>query len=104
MSDVPATFDPRRFIEAAPWRFAKTMASIPHEYVVEGKVDDPAGFAALAAHIAEHGYRARWRHLPPNSYLELDGWRYWTMPGRGDDSILIINREQLPGQPLRRER
>jgi hypothetical protein len=28
----------------------------------------------------------------PNSYLELDGWRYSAMPGRGDDSITIINR------------
>jgi hypothetical protein len=72
----------RRFIETAPWRFAKTMASIPHEYVVEGKVPDPDGFRLFARYIAEHGYRARWRHLPANSYLELDGWRYWAMPGR----------------------
>jgi hypothetical protein len=69
----------RRFIERAPWRFAKTMASIPHEYVVESKVDDPEGFALFVAYIAKHGYPARWRHLPPNRYLELDGWRYWTM-------------------------
>jgi hypothetical protein len=99
---APADFDPRQFVAAAPWRFAKTMADIPHEYVVEDKVPDRDGFAAFVTHIAAHGYRARWRHLPPNRYLELDGWRYWVMPGRGDDSILIINRERLPGQPLRK--
>ncbi len=82
---------------------AQPLQVDPHEYVVEGKADDRHGFTAFARYIAEHGYRARWRHLPPNRYLELDGWRYWTMPGRGDDSITIINRERLPGQPLRRE-
>jgi hypothetical protein len=99
---APAGFDPRPFVVSGPWRFAKTMADIPHEYVVEGKVDDSAGFTAMVQYIADHGYRARWRHLPPNRYLELDGWRYWVMRGRGDSSILIINRERLPGQPLRR--
>jgi hypothetical protein len=71
-------FDPRAFIAQAPWRFAKSMPHLPHWYVRQG--DD----------------------LPANNYLELDGWRYWTMPGRGDTSTTIINRERLPGQPLRR--
>jgi hypothetical protein len=93
--------DPREVVALAPWRFAKSMPHIPHEYVVQGKV--PEGeFQAFLAYIAAHGYRARWRHLPANSYLELDGWRYWVMPGRGDDNVLIINRERLPGQPLAR--
>jgi hypothetical protein len=55
--------------------------AIPHEYVVQRKVDE-VDFQAMVAHIKEHGYRARWRHLPANSYLELDGWRDWVMPGR----------------------
>jgi len=57
-----APFDPRAFIAQAPWCFAKTMASIPHEYVVEGKVPDDEGFQQFMAHIAARGYRARWRH------------------------------------------
>jgi hypothetical protein len=32
---APAGFDPRPFVESAPWRFAKTMAHMPHEYLVE---------------------------------------------------------------------
>jgi hypothetical protein len=88
-------------IAAAPWRFAKTMPHMPHEYGVEGKSLDPDSFDALAAHIAEEGFKAEWRGRT-NTYLEHDGWRYWVMPGRGDASIRIINRERLPGQPLRK--
>jgi hypothetical protein len=92
----------RAFIAHVPWRSAKSMPQLPHEYVAEGPVPDSERFAGFVVYIARHGYRARWRHLPANSYLELDGWRYWVMPGRGDPSILIINRERLPGQ-LERE-
>jgi hypothetical protein len=48
---APADVDPRRFVAAAQWRFAKTMAGIPHEYVVENKVADRDGFAAFVAHM-----------------------------------------------------
>jgi hypothetical protein len=43
-------------IAAAPWRFAKTMPHIPHEYVVEGKSLDPVSFDALAAHFADNAF------------------------------------------------
>jgi hypothetical protein len=91
----------KEIIAAAPWRFAKTMPQMPHEYVVEGKSLDPVSFDALAAHIAGNGFSAAWWGRT-NTYLEYDGWRYWVMPGRGDESIRIINREMLPGQPLRK--
>jgi hypothetical protein len=77
------------------------MAHMPHEYLVEGKVPDEDGFWAFVAYIAEHGFEAHWRQYR-NTYLELDGWRYWAMPGRGDSSITIVNRERLPGQPIKR--
>jgi hypothetical protein len=93
-------FDPRAFVESVPWRFAKTMPQLPHEYVVEGKVPDDQ-FWAFVRHIRERGFEAYWRGRL-NTYLELGGWRYWAMPGRGDTSVTIINRERLPGQPLRR--
>jgi hypothetical protein len=93
-------FDPRAFVESVPWRFAKTMPQLPLEYVVEGKVPDDQ-FWAFVRHIRERGFEAYWRGRL-NTYLELGGWRYWAMPGRGDTSVTIINRERLPGQPLRR--
>jgi hypothetical protein len=88
---------PRPFVESAPWRFAKT-SHMPHEYLVEGKAPDEEGFWAFVAYIAEHGFEAYWRQYR-NTYLELDGWRYWAMPGRGNTSITIVNRERPPGQP-----
>ncbi len=68
---------------------------------MEGKVPDEDGFGAFVALIRDHGFVAYWRQYR-NTYLELDGWRYWTMPGRGVTSLTIINRERLPGQRLRR--
>ena len=75
----------------------------PHAARVRGRGQSPDedGFGAFVAYIAEHGFEAHWRQYR-NNYLELDGWRYWAMPGRGDSSITIVNRERLPGQPLRR--
>jgi hypothetical protein len=95
-------FDPAAYVERVDWTFAKTMRSMPHEYVVEGKNDDPDGFAAMVAYVAEHGFLARWGRFQKNRYLEMDGWRYWALPGRGVDPPMILNRERLPGQPLTR--
>jgi hypothetical protein len=58
---VPAGFDPQPFVESVPWRFAKTMVYMPHEYLVQGKVPDEDGFWAFVAYIAEHGFEAHWR-------------------------------------------
>lgn len=93
-------FDPRAFVESMPWRFARTMPTEPHEYVVSGKDVDDAALDAFAAYMAEHGYRARWRRKAPNTYCDLDGWRYWILPGRDDQTVRILNRERLPGASL----
>jgi hypothetical protein len=37
------------FIASAPWTYAKSMPSMPHEYVVTGKVPDDAAFDAFVA-------------------------------------------------------
>jgi hypothetical protein len=52
---APGTFDPRSFVENAPWRFAKAMPELPHEYVVEGKVADQHAFDRMVALIAADG-------------------------------------------------
>jgi hypothetical protein len=50
-------------------------------------------------HIKATGFMAIWGRHSPKPYVELDGWRYWiTQAG----STRIINREQLPGQPITR--
>jgi hypothetical protein len=92
---VPSlSFDPEAFVERAPWTFAKTMPHIPHEYVVRGKDVPQDQFDAMVAHIAAHGRGERWgRRL--HAYLELGGWKYWAMPGRGTRRVIIINRERV---------
>jgi hypothetical protein len=37
-----------------------------------------------------------------NSYLELDGWRHWAMPGGGRRVDHDRQPERLPAQPIRR--
>jgi hypothetical protein len=67
--DPPEGFDPERFVESAPWRFAKTIPHIPHWYTVRGQTPDE-NFEAFVNYIRKHGYRARWGRRV-NTYYEL---------------------------------
>ena len=83
---------PEDFIANAPWRFAKTMPHMPHEYTVRGETRDEH-FNWFVLYIREHGYRATYRgHY--YVYLEVDGWRYWTM-GAPVAVTTIINRAEI---------
>jgi hypothetical protein len=46
------------FIEGHAWRFARTMAHIPHSYVVKEKCRSALEFERFVVHIRRHGYRA----------------------------------------------
>ncbi|MGH2950493.1 MAG: hypothetical protein ACRDKX_00410 [Solirubrobacterales bacterium] len=68
-------------------------ADDPHYYVVRGKSDcAERDWDAMARHIQENGYRAKW--IAPNgkemvnTYLELGEWKYWVI-------FPVINRERL---------
>jgi hypothetical protein len=84
--------DPVAFVEAHRWTFAKTMADIPHEYVVRGKRGcDADAWDRMAELIRENGYWARWtapggRTSRINVYLELGDHKYWVI-------YPVINRE-----------
>jgi hypothetical protein len=80
------------FIAQAPWRFAKTMPDQPHEYTMRGEMADE-DFDWFVRYIRECGYRDKYggRYY---TYLEVDGWRYWTM-GAPVDATTIINRAEL---------
>jgi hypothetical protein len=80
------------FIGAAPWTFAHTMPENPHEYTVLGQMPDES-FNAFVLHIREHGYRGRFGGRT-YTYLEVDGWRYWTM-GAPLGATRIINRARV---------
>lgn len=83
---------PEEFVASAPWVFARSMPTIPHEYTVRGKTPD-ADFVAFATHIRENGYRKRFRGRY-YTYLDLDGYSYWTM-GAPLAETTIINRATL---------
>jgi hypothetical protein len=77
------------YIEASHWRFARSMPSNPHWYVVRPKGPGPE----LAAHLAfcrwltAEGRDRTW-HGRPFRTASWDGWDYWHM---GDDTV--INRK-----------
>jgi hypothetical protein len=83
----------REVISRLDFRFAKTLAHMPHEYVVR-TADNQAAYAALLEAIRTHGVPGtfqgrRFRYLYPG-----DGWRYWQIP-----PYPLINRARIdPGQ------
>ena len=73
-----------RFIDQAPWTFAKTYARHwPHEYIVREKVD-AAIFEDFAAFIDQYGYESHF-YQARQVYLDLGTRTYWHMDN-------IINR------------
>ena len=82
------------FIQGHEWRFAKTMAHIPHSYVVKKNCRDPQEFERFVTHIRKVGYPQKFggrRYV----YLdrEVDGvmYQFWTM-GAPLSVTIIINR------------
>jgi hypothetical protein len=95
---VTEPFDPHAFIAASRWTFAKTMPTVPHEYTVRGRTAHHH-FEQMVEHIRAHGYERRWWDTTL-TYLEIGGWKLWTM-GAPIQETVIINREPLPAsEPL----
>ncbi len=97
---MSATFtadDARAYIAEVRWQFAKTMPQWPHEYTVrEWRPELEPQFFEFAELIRRDGVVKPWPrdaakpryHL---TYLELDGWEYWTM-GAAIAETTVINR------------
>ena len=80
------------FIKRQKWTFAKTMANIPHWYIVKDRLspDDQILFEEFVQFIRDNGITARfWKYVFP--YLRHDGFYYWTM-GEPVEETTIINR------------
>ena len=92
--------DARGYIAQVRWQFAKTMPQWPHEYTVrKWREDLDTEFAAFAELIRRIGVVKPWpadAAVPRyhNTYLELDGWEYWTM-GESIPATTVINRALL---------
>lgn len=88
------------FIQTSQWRFAKTMPHIPHEYVVrEWRPDQDSVFEQFVMLIRERGYDAQFGKTTYR-YLDIDGWKYWTM-GEPLNETTLINRAKAQSSTLK---
>lgn len=85
----------RNFIGAHEWIFAKTMPQIPHWYTLRRKATRDEDFAAF---VQEIRFRGVVRPFGRRSftYLDFEGWTYWTM-GEPVEQTTLINRARLGG-------
>lgn len=84
----------REIIRNCEWNWARTMPTIPHEYVVRGKcwMNDNE-FNRVVELQRAFGIHERWgRYNFP--YLHVDGFKYWTM-GAPVLETTIINRQKI---------
>lgn len=87
----------RSIIRKSFWKFAKTMPHIPHFYTLREKAELDEEFVFLVEFIRRYGYDEPWgRRI--HRYLDLDGWKYWTMGARVE-STTVINRARLGRHP-----
>ena len=87
----------REFIDGHEWTFAKTMPQIPHWYTLKRNAKSDEAFAGFVQEIRLRGVvRPFCRRT--FTYLDFDGWTYWTMGELVQDTTLI-NRARLPGNP-----
>lgn len=79
----------RKYIAAVEWRFAKSMPTVPHCYTVKAWNAHLAGeFEWFVQFIRDVGIVQPWGRYR-NSYLYVDGLKYWTMGAPIADTILI---------------
>ena len=89
------------FIRSVPWRFAKTMPYLPHEYTLRRQSKElglESHFESAARFIRENGYRQRYGSKAYTYYDVPDEegttWQYWTM-GAPYERTILINRARI---------
>jgi hypothetical protein len=94
------TDDARAYIAMVRWQFAKTMPQWPHEYTVRAwRPEHESEFFEFVALIRRDGVVKPWPRdaATPryhHTYLELNGWEYWSM-GAPVAETTVINRARL---------
>jgi hypothetical protein len=79
----------REFINGSRWKFAKTMASIPHEYTVKDWAPERLDlFYEAVTFIREHGYKGKF-FSKTYMYYDVDERQYWTMGAPLLETVLI---------------
>lgn len=81
------------FIEKNNWRFANTMSSIPHWYIVKFSCTSLDSFYQLVMYIRENGYKEKF-YSKEFTYCNIGEYKYWTM-GNPLEITKIINRARI---------
>lgn len=82
----------REILLSKSWKFAKTMASMPHSYTLEKNWEDKELYKEVADFIREHGEkRLFFRRF--YYYYKLEDNEYWAMKIK--DGTGIINRASI---------
>ncbi len=80
----------------APFRFAKTMPNIPHEYTRRKDWPSESSFEWVVRFIRENGVQEKFGRKT-FTYLYANGFKYWTM-GSPVDRTILINRAKVNEQ------
>ena len=92
----------RAFAAGRRWQFARTMPRMPHEHTVREWHEDEAAFEQAVRLIRDTGYQRAFGKRT-FTYLDLDGWKYWTM-GAPIPETTVLNRAKLkPPSPAKNE-
>jgi exonuclease III len=86
----------REFIRKSRWTLARIMPEIPHEYTLRKRATDEKLFERVVLHIQEGGYEGTFGS-DTYTYLDIDGWKYWTMGAPLEDTTLI-NRAKIASE------
>lgn len=79
------------FIEKSYWKFAKTMANIPHAYTIRTwDSTDKVLFARFIQLIQSHGYDQRF-YSKTYRYYDVGEYKYWIMTDQLDE-VVVLNR------------
>jgi hypothetical protein len=80
------------------FRFAKTMAHVPHEYVVRSPQNEEI-YVALFKAVQESGVLERFGRRRYRYWYPGDGYKYWVMADNMADSQ-VINRTKVDDSKL----
>ena len=93
LGEQDAKFEVARRLEAASYKFAKTMAENPHWYTLRKSWVSMREFAETAAAVQMYGEH-QWFQGRRYTQLALNGYTYWTMGASPIDTELV-NRKRM---------
>jgi hypothetical protein len=97
--DPWAHYDPRPFIAAQEWTFAKTAPEMPHWYVAPHQATDRDLFYEFSRWIYAIGEKRPFTFSARTytySYATVDEWEYWNTRFRGGQTLVNRRRADRP--------